>query len=199
MYNQVFSCRPSVQSITEKPHQPYHKEASKMLFFFWRNLRQGSEETKIRAYFTMVQSNLDYCCTIWSQYQPDLKHMVEMAQMRAPRFVTRRHRNTNSFIDMFNHLKWKTQEVKLSKLQLTVLFKMLHDLIHIPPSDYLTPTSSMTRKFHSHKYLQYPTSTDCFKNSICSSTIPVWKRLPETVAKALSLASFKRKLSDLTF
>ena len=136
-----------------------------MLGIIWRNLRQASEETKTNTYFTMVRSYLDYCCTIWSQYKQDLKHQVEMIQRKAARFVTRRNRNTSSVTDMLNHLEWETHEIRRPKLQLTELFKMLHGLIDIPPSDYLTPTSSRTRKFHSHKYRQYSTSTDCFKNS----------------------------------
>ena len=119
-----------------------------------------------------------------------------MAQQRAPRFATETQKRLK---DMLNNLKWKTQDIEGLKLQLTVLFKMIHDLIDIPPSDYLTRTSSRTRKSNSHKYLQYFTSTDCFKNSFCFRTILVLKRLPSTVAEAPSLALFKRELSILTF
>ena len=87
------------------------KKAHNMLGFLRRTLSQGSEETKIKAYFTMVQSNLDYCCAIWSPYKPDLKHMVEMARRRAPCFVTKRYRNTNTVTGMLNHLKRETHKI----------------------------------------------------------------------------------------
>ena len=58
------------------------KKSNNMLGFLRRNLRQASEETKAQAYFTMVWSNLDYCSTIWSPYQRDQKHQIEMVQRR---------------------------------------------------------------------------------------------------------------------
>ena len=124
------------------------KKANTMLGFLRRNQRQASEETKTKAYFSMVRSNLDYCCTIWRPYRQDPKHQLEMVQRRAARFIPRRYRNTVSVTDMLNHLEWETLETKRSKLQLTVLFKIIHELIDIPPSEYLTPASSRTRASH---------------------------------------------------
>ena len=49
---------PKVQLIVEKSHKPHQQKVLQC------NLRQASEETKDKAYFNMVQSNLDYCCTI---------------------------------------------------------------------------------------------------------------------------------------
>ena len=129
------------------------------LVSFRRNLRQASEETKTKVY-----SNLDYC-TLRNPYQQEPKHQVEMVQCRATRFVTRRCRSTSSVTDMLNHLGWATLETRRSKLQLTVLFKIIHKLIDIPPSEYLTPASSWTRASHSLKYQQYSISTDCCKYS----------------------------------
>ena len=114
------------------------KKSNNMLGFLRRNLRQASEETKAQAYFTMVWSNLDYCSTIWSPYQRDQKHQIEMVQRRSARFVTNRYRNTSSFTNMLDYLGWESHERRRSKLQLIVLFKIVHGLIDIPPTDYLT-------------------------------------------------------------
>ena len=85
--------------------------------------------------------------------------------------------------------------LRRSKLQLIILFKIVHGLIDIPPTDYLTQTSSRTRTAHKYKYQQYSTSTDCFKYSFFPRTTPLWNRLSE----APFLVSFKRELSNLTF
>lgn len=175
------------------------KKANNMLGFLRRNLRYASEETKTQAYVSMVRSNLDYCCTIWNLYQQGQKYQVEMVQRRAARFVTNRFRNTSSVSDMLDHLGWETHETRRTKLQLAVFYKIVHALIAIPASSYLTPANTRTRAAHSMKYQHYPTSTDCFKFSFFPRTIPVWNRLPATAAEAPSLASFKRELSDLTF
>ena len=175
------------------------KKSNNMLGFLRRNLRQASEETKAQAYLTMVRSNLDYCSTIWSPYQRDQKHQIEMVQRRSARFVTNRYRNTSSVTNMLDYLSWESHETRRSKLQLIVLYKIVHGLIDIPPTDYLTQTCSRTRTVHKYKYQKYSTSTDCFKYSFFPQTIPLWNRLPGAAAEAPSLVSFKRELSNLTF
>ena len=175
------------------------KKSNNMLGFLRRNLRQASEETKTQAYFTMVRSNLDYCSTIWSPYQRDQKHQIEMVQRRSACFVTNRYRNTSSVTNMLDYLGWESHEMRRSKLQLIVLYKIVHGLIDIPPTDYLTQTSSRTRTAHKYKYQQYSISTDCFKYSFFPRIIPLWNRLPAAAAEAPSLESFKRELSNLTF
>ena len=169
-----------------------------MLGFLRRNLWQASEQTKAQAYFTMVQSNLDYCSTIWSPYQRDQKHQIEMVQRRSARFVTNTYRSTSSVTNMLDYLSWESHEIR-SKLQLIALYKIVHGLIGIPPTDYLTQTISRNRTAQKYKYQQYSTSTDCFKYSFFPRTIPLWNRLPAAAAEAPSLVSFKRELSNLTF
>ena len=125
--------------------------------------------------------------------------MVELLQHRAARFVTGGYRNTSSVMDRLDYLKWGKHESSRTKLQLTVFYKIVHGLIAIPHSRYLTPASKKTRAAHSFKFQQYLTSTDCLKFSLFPRTIPVWNRLPAAVAEAPSLASFKRGLGCLTF
>ena len=175
------------------------KKANNMLGFLRRNLREANEETKTKAYFTMVRSNLDYCCTIWNPYQRDQKYQTEIVQRRAARFVTNRYRHTSSVTDMLDYLSWELHETRKTKLHLTVLFKIVHGLIEIPSTEYLTPVTSRTRPANTLKFQQYSTSTDCYKYSFLPRTIPLWNRLPTAVAEAPSLASFKRELSDVTF
>ena len=145
------------------------KKANNMLGFL--NVREANEETKSKAYFTMVRSNLDYCCTIWNPYQRDQKYQIEMVPRRAARFVTNRYRNNSGVTDMLDYLGWESHEPRRSrsKLQLTVLFKIVHGLIEIPSTEYLTLDCStahalvlsiraMRTAVH---YILHPTSLGC--------------------------------------
>ena len=123
-----------------------------MLGFLRRNLGKASEETKAQAYMSMVISNIDYCSTVLNPHQRDQKYQVEMVQHRAARFVTGRYRNTSSVTDMLDYLGWETHESRRTKLQLTVFYKIVHDLIAIPHSRYLTSVSKKTRAAHSFKF-----------------------------------------------
>jgi len=149
----------------------------------------------------MVRSNLDYCSSIWSPYQKDMIHKVEMVQRRAARFVTNRYRNTSSASDMLDHLHWESLETSRGKTQLIMLYKVINNLVDIPASKYLTPVTSRTRaaNHHNHQYRQYSTSTDTFKYSFFPRTIPMWNKLPASTAETPSLVSFKRELSTQPF
>ena len=161
-----------------------------MLRFLCHNMQKASEETKVQAYTSMVRSNIDHCCTVWNPHQRDQKYQVEMVS---------RYRNTSSMMDILDYLGWETRESRRTKLQLTVFYKIVHNLIAIPHSRYLIPASKKTRAAHPFKFQQYPTSTYCFKLSFFPRTIPVWNRLPAAAAEAPSLVSSKREFGSLAF
>ena len=175
------------------------KKANSTLGFLRRNLKAGTEDTKASAYFCMVRTNLEYCCSVWSpQYKNEIKK-VEMVQRRAARFVTSRYRNTSKVSSMIDHLQWESLKSRRSKIQLNLLYKVVEDLVDIPADKYLTPSTARTRSAHSRKFRQYSTSTDPFKFSFFPHTIPLWNSLPASVAEAPSLASFRKELSTLSF
>ena len=175
------------------------KKANSTLGFLRRNLKAGSEETKSNAYFCMVRSNLEYCCSVWSPHNKDQTKKVEKIQRRAARFATNRYRNTSSVSSMLDHLQWEPLKSRRSKIQLNLMYKVVEDLIDIPASKYLTPSTATTRAAHSRKFRQYSTSSDSFKFSFFPRTIPLWNSLPASVAEAPSLASFRKELSTLSF
>ncbi|MCG8046534.1 MAG: hypothetical protein N0E48_12995, partial [Candidatus Thiodiazotropha endolucinida] len=113
--------------------------------------------------------------------------------------VTDRFRNTSSVTDMLSHLQWETLKSRRQKQQLTMLYKIIHNLVDIPSAEYLQLTTSRTRAAHSLRYNTYRTSTDGHKYSFFPRTIPVWNRLPASAAEAPSLASFKKELNTLPF
>ena len=187
-------------SLSWKPHiDRITKKANSMLGFLRRNLRSCSEDTKAQAYFSMVRSNLEYCSSVWSPHHKDQKQKLEMGQRRAARYTTNRFGNTSSVTSMLQHLQWESLESRRAKIQLTLFFKVVNDLIDIPAADYLTPAMSRTRSSHRKKYRQFSNSTDTFKFSFFPRTVPLWNSLPATVAEAPSLVSFKEGLSTLLF
>ena len=108
------------------------KKSNSMLGFLRRNLRSCSEETKANACFSMVRSNLEYCSTVWSPHHKYQIHLIEMVQIRAARYTTNRFRNTSSVSSMIDQQHWESLESRRSKNQLTLFFKVVHNLIDIP-------------------------------------------------------------------
>ena len=100
---------------------------------------------------------------------------------------------------MLGDLQWETLASRRKKIQFTMLFKIVNDLVHIPAEEYLSPASTQTRALHSKKLRQYPAKSDTFKYSFFPRTILTWSSLPATTAEAPDLVHFKQGLSSLTF
>ena len=144
-----------------------------MLGFLRRNLRVSNSDTKAAAYKSIVRSNLEYCASTWSPYTTSGKHKLEMVQRRAASSVT----------EMLLELDWESLESRRVKIQLTLLYKIINDLVDIPASAYLTPTITKTRANHSKKYRQFPSKCDAFKYSFFPRTVLTWNALPANVAE----------------
>ena len=131
------------------------KKANSMLGFLRRNLRSCSEDTKAKAYYGMFRSNLEYCTSIWNPHHKDQTRKLEMVQRRAARYTTNRFRNTSSVSSMLEHLQWESLESRRVKIQLTLFYKVINNLVDTPPADYLVPSTSRTRASHSKRYLNF--------------------------------------------
>ena len=119
------------------------KKANSMLGILRRNLKSTSVETKTNAYFSMVRPNLEYCSSVWNPHQKDLIYKVEMIQRRAARYVSNRYRNTSSVSSMLDALQWESLESRRTKIQLTLLFKIINEMVDIRADDYLIPQQDL--------------------------------------------------------
>ena len=174
-------------------------KGNSMLGFLKRNLKSTSQETKTRAYNSLVRSGLEYCSTVWNPHHNNQVQPIEMVQRRAARFATERFHNTSSVSDMLTHLGWETLQSRRTKHQLTMTYKIMNNLVDIPAQNFFTQARSSLRANHRFKLNHFQTSTDAFKFSFFPRTVPVWNSLPAAVAEAPSLASFKEGLKHLTF
>ena len=167
--------------------------------FCRRNLRVSNEELKNAAYCSIVRPTLEYCSIIRNPYQKDQIYKLEMVQRRAARYTTNRYHNKSSASDMLDHLKWEPLESRRTKAQLTMMYKIVNDLVDVPAEQYLTPASSRTRATHSRKSRQISAKTTYYKNSFFPLTVITWTSLPSAIADAHDLVSFRHGLSNIKF
>ena len=111
----------------------------------------------------------------------------------------RRFTCASSLTDMLQDLDWESLESRRVKIQLTLLFKVIQDLVDIPASAYFTPASTWTRANRTKSLGQISSRSDAYKFSFFPRAIPVWNCLPATVVKAPCLVSFRQGLFTLTF
>ena len=175
------------------------KKGNSTLGFLRRNLGVSNEEVKSAAYRSIVRLTLEYCSTIWNPYQKDQIYKLEMVQRRAARYTTNRYHNASSVSDMLDHLQWESLESRRTKAQLTMMYKIVNDLVDVPAKQYLIPASSRTRAIHFRKFRQISTKTTYYKNSFSPFTVTTWNSLPSVIADAHDLVSFKHGLSNIKF
>ena len=173
------------------------KKANSVLGFIKRNIKTKDRDIKSTAYKALVRPHLEYCSSVWSPYTEKDKKKIEMVQRRAARYVTNRYHNTSSVSSMIDDLKWESLESRRQKLQLTLFFKIVNDLVDIPAAEYLTAAPSRLRSNHKLKFRHLAARSDTFKHSFFPRTIPVWNSLPASVAEASDLAAFKQRLQSL--
>jgi hypothetical protein len=141
------------------------KKANSTLGFLRRNLKVSNQDTKTAAYKTLVRPTIEYCSSVWSPHTKDAINKIEMVQRRAARYVTNRYRNTSSVTSMLGDLEWDTLETRRKKIRLTMMYKIINNLIDIRAEEYLTKSTRQTRSSHSLKYQQFSASTDYYKHS----------------------------------
>ena len=102
-------------------------------------------------------------------------------------------RNISSVSYMIYYLQWEALESRRTKIQLTLFFKVIHNLIDISADRlYLIPSTTRTRSTHSKKYRHFFPSSDSFKFSYFPRTLPLWNSLPAVLAEAHFLYLSKR-------
>ena len=137
-----------------------------MLGFLRGNLKSTSVETKTNAYISMVRPSLEYCASVWNPNRKELIIKIEMIQPRAARYVFNGFRNNSNISSMLAALQWESLESRRTKIQLTLLFKIINDLVDIRADDCLPSSTGRTRQAHSKKFRQISTRhTDSYKFS----------------------------------
>jgi hypothetical protein len=173
------------------------KKANSTLGFLRRNLRTNNRNIKTNAYLALVRPHLEYCSTVWNPFVEDQVKKLESVQRRSARYVTNQYDRTSSVTSMLAELQWDTLQSRRTRQQLIFFYKIVNNLVDVPPDPYLTPGHSRTRSSHSSKFRQFSPRTNVFKFSFFPRTVPVWNSLPAAVAEAPSLVHFKRELAKI--
>jgi hypothetical protein len=66
---------------------------------------------------------------------------------------------------MLDHLEWNSLETHRNIAKVTMLYKIIHNLVAINPDFYISSQTSLTRHSQSVRYKPFSTSTDYFKFS----------------------------------
>ena len=118
------------------------KRANYTIGLIRRNLRHCPRDAKTTEYFSLVRSTTDYCSAIWDPYLEKDKTKLERVNRRAARVVCNKTdpRDHTSITNLLrDDLGWPTLEHRRRHLRLTLMYKICHQQIAVPPTQFLPP------------------------------------------------------------
>ena len=173
------------------------KKASNTLAFLQRNISRCPSEIKAQCYTSLVRPVNEYAATAWDPYTARNIQQLEAVQRRAARFFTGDYKTTSSTSWMITNLGWSSLQQRRIEARLVMMYRITHDLVDIPAAQYLHPATFMHIRGSSQRYMLPFCRTDVYRHSFFPTGIRLWNQLPEHVATAQTLESFKAGLANL--
>ena len=145
------------------------------------------------AYFALVRSIMDYAAPIWDPYVTKHKHDMEAVQRRGARFVKNDYSRYSSVTSMLSKLGWQPLEERRRTARLSLMFKISHNIVEVPASDFLIQADSRTRNSEL-TYKHFTTHCEQYKNSFFPRTVPEWNKTSTEARRANTVDVFKNRL-----
>ena len=92
-----------------------------------------------------VKPTLEYASTTWAPHSKTDIRKLEMVQRRAARFVFNDYQCTSSITEIMEKLDWQTLQQRREYARLTMIYRIIHQLVDIPTELYLTALTGRTR------------------------------------------------------
>ena len=164
--NEKLSWNSHIDNISKKGHNT--------LNFLQRNIVNCPQNIKSLSYSTLVRPQLEYCAAVWDPHTKRNTDKLESVQRKAARFVTYDFCRRSSVSAMLTTLEWKTLEERRRHIKLTLLFKIVNNLVDIKPTMLNQSTAHLGEH---HRYIVPYARTLLYKHSFFPSAIRAWNSL----------------------
>ena len=158
-------------------------KAQRSLNMLRRNLSGCSQETKARAYTSMVRPILEYAGCVWDPYHKYHIKAVEAVQRRAARFVCRNYDYEADVKAMVTALGWRTLQERRFISRQCMLYKAIHGLAACNIPSYFPKSSGTTRTSHNQQHVTPKARIEMYGYSYFPRTIRTWNILPAGIVE----------------
>ena len=140
-------------------------KAQQTLGVIRRNLNKCPTHIKAVAYTSLVRPILEYASAAWDPHSQHNINTLERIQRQAARFCKNNYsREPGSVTKLLQELGWETLQARRKHKRITTLYKMEHNIIHIPLDQYIIHNTRCSRK-HNSQFLQIRHSSNTFGES----------------------------------
>lgn len=165
--------------------------------FLQRNLRKAPKHVKAACYTALVRPVMEYASSVWSPNSIKSTNELEMVQRRAARHTMSDFKRTTSVTPMLTELGWDTLAERRAKSKVTLLYRMMHNLVAVNPLEYLHHPQVMTRG-HPQVFRQPYCRTKVYQMSYFPSAAVLWNSLPASIVGAASVEAFRTQIATHT-
>ena len=174
-------------------------KANQKLGFIKRNLRGSPQELKRLAYIAIVRSSMEYACTVWDPLYTQDRDRLERIQRRAARWIANTRDRRTSVTALLENLKLEPLEDRRRLSRLIFMYKILNGHVAVPPDKvdiihYIRPARGGSTK---QKIKTLACKSEEYRQSFIPRTLVQWNSLPDTIASAGSVNSFRARLSAM--
>ena len=106
----------------------------------------------------LVRPQLEYCSTVWCPF-------TDSNISKLARWVKHDYGQTSSVTEMIQSLHWHRLNQQRIDNKLSLMYKITHNLIAIPISDFLFPLVRPSRHYHPLSYRLITATTDYYNFS----------------------------------
>ena len=155
-------------------------KASRILNFIKRNFYMCSKSVKERLYLTLTRPHLEYGVAAWNPHRAGHVADLERVQRRAARFVQGdyNYSKNSSVTALISSLGWENLRDRRETHQMTQLFKIINQDIHIDATTHLRPKIQRTRRGNNRQFNIPQISYSVYQYSFFPRTIKIWNGLP---------------------
>ena len=171
------------------------KKVSRKLGLLKRLKHNLSSALLNAVYLSLIQSQIDYCLSIWGSCSKYLINNLQRLQNRAAHIVTNNFDYEVSPSSIIKYLKWMNIQDRCNYFTAIETYKCLNGLSASQLSTrfkYVNDIHNRTTRsaLNNHLYPPKP-NVEIFKSSLHYRGCMIWNSLPSSVKNASSLNSFK--------
>ena len=157
-----------------------------------RNFSGSSQYVKTQVCNSLVRPHVEYASAAWSPFEKQHIKALEAVQRCAIRFVFSDYSQFSSVTSMQHSLGWDTLEVRRHLSAATIMYKAVHNRIHLtfPTSVVLAHGSNRFNHPYKLRHIIFA-RTNAYKFSFFTLVIPLWNNLPNSAVNAESVTAFQ--------
>ena len=149
---------------------------------------------------SLIQSQFDYCITVWGACSQYLIDNLQRLQNRAARIITNNYDYSISPVTIVKSLNWMTIEKRCSYFTAITVFKCLNKEAPTKLSqmfNFVKDTHNVNTQSSINNVLHLPKpNTEIFKSSLRYRGSQLWNNLPMLVKNSSSLSTLKYSLKS---